>query len=361
MLSAFVVLFAATACSAPAQPERSCSPARPDVGSVEGWVGYLGAHPGDVALVADDGRGRIVERRAHEVQPMASAGKVLNLVAYAMAVAEGTVSPGDPVRVGDWERWAVLGGGEQAHADALDDLGVPRNGMRARDPGQVVTLGQVVSRMIVRSDNAAPDYLRDLLGDDALTRAAGAVGWADPELPSTTGLTVSFFTPELLPRQGGRAARRAAEWEIARRYAYDSAFRADVDSRQVPKGADEPAFVEGGPGGTARQLASLWSAIAHGTFPGAAIARGIVERVPEPEPGLLAIGAKGGNAPGVLARGTEIRRDDGTVAVAVVLVRSMSAEDTGRVNRSSVAFNDFLTAIARDPSILPAPRCLPAR
>ena len=76
---------------------------------------------------------------------MASASKALNMVAYARSVALGVVSPDEPVRVGDWERWAVLGGGERAHANALDFLGIPREGFRARDPNRTVTLDQLVT------------------------------------------------------------------------------------------------------------------------------------------------------------------------------------------------------------------------
>lgn len=329
----------------------------PNVESVDGWLGYVAAHPEDVALVADDGRGTRLTHRSDTVQPMASASKALNMVAYARAVARGVVSPDEPVRVGDWERWAVLGGGEQAHANALDYLGIARQGFRARDPNQTVTLDQLVNQMMIWSDNAAPDYLRKRLGDQALIDAAQAVGWSDPELPSTTGTIALFFAPELMPTSDDRAARRAVEWQVARRYAYDPAFRADLDSRPVPTDANEPAFVDGGPGGTAAQLVALWTAVGRGTFEGAEIARRIAEQDPDPGPGLIGVGVKGGSTPGVLARGTEVRRDDGTVGVAVLLVRRMSPDDTAAINRSSQAFSDFVLAMAQDPSLLTQLRC----
>lgn len=310
LLLALIPSLVITACAGPPESpsDRPCPAAASNVETVDGWVGYLAAHPGDVALVVDDGRGTRGEHRPHEVQPMASASKALNMVAYTRAVATGAVSPDEPVRVGDWERWAVVGGGEDAHARALDNLGIARDGTHARDPDRTVTLDQLVNQMIIWSDNAAPDYLRDRLGDQALVDAAESVGWDDPELPSTTG-------------------------------------------------PDEPEFVDGAPGGTAAQLASLWSAVGHGTFPGADIARRIAEQDPDPGPGLLGVGVKGGSSPGVLARGTEIRRDDGTVGVAVLLVRRMSPDDTATITRSSQAFNDFLTAAVQDRSTLEALRC----
>ena len=334
-----------------------CPTVESNVESVDGWLGYVAAHPEDVALVADDGRGSRLEHRSDAVHPMASASKALNMVAYARSVARGVVSPDEPVRVGDWERWAVLGGGEDAHANALDYLGISREGFRARDPNQTVTLDQLVNQMMIWSDNAAPDYLRNRLGDQALIEAADAVGWVNAELPSTTGTIALFFAPELMPSSNDRAARRAVEWQVARRYAYEPAFRADLDSRPVPADVDEPAFVDGGPGGTADQLAALWTAVGHGTFEGADIARRIAEQDPDPGPGLVGVGVKGGSTPGVLARGTEVRRDDGTVGVAVFLVRRMSAEDTAAVNRSSQAFSDFVLALAQDPTLLDQLRC----
>jgi hypothetical protein len=208
-----------------------------DVGSVPGGIGY-GSEPNDVALFVDDGHGNRVEHRADEIHPMVSASKVLNLVAYAHAVRLGRVDPGEPVRVGDWERWSVLGS-EQAHAQALDALGIPRTGGRAADPNRMVTVDQIANQMIIWSDNAAPDFLRARLGDQAVLDAARVVGWNDPELPSTTGFLVSFFTPELLPPAEDRTARRSTEWELARRYANDPAFRADVDNRPAPAGKEQ--------------------------------------------------------------------------------------------------------------------------
>lgn len=338
-------------------PAGGCPAVRPDVGSVPGWLGYVAAHPADVALVADDGRGSRITHRPDAVHPMASAGKTLTMVAYARAVARGVVSPDERVRVGDWERWAVLGGGEDAHASALDLLGIPRQGLRARDPNRTVRLDDIANQMMIWSDNAAPDFLRDRLGDRALFEAADAVGWRGAELPSTTGTIASFFAPELMPHSPDRAARRAAEWQVARRYAYEPAFRADLDTRPVPAGADEPAFVDGGPGGSADQLAALWSAVGHGTFEGAEIARRLTEQDPHPGPGLLGVGVKGGSAAGVLARGTEVRRADGSVGVAVLLVRRMSAEDTASVDRSSDAFSGFVRAMAQDPALIARLRC----
>ncbi|MBW0102807.1 serine hydrolase [Pseudonocardia sp. KRD291] len=350
------MLLVVAGCSGAAEPGTCAPPPAPDVGSVEGWIGYLAAHRDDVAFVVDDGRGTRLEHRADAVQPMASASKSLNLAAYARAVALGAVRPDEPVRVGDWERWEVFNPSTSSHARALDHLGIPRTGNRARDPDRVVTLDQIAHQVSIWSDDAGPDLLRARLGDRALLDTARAVGWDDPELISNTGFVVSLYTPELVPPATDRPARRAAEWALARRYATDPAFRADADTRIPPPGV-EPAWADGGPGGTARQLEALWSAVGHGTFPGADRARAIAEQDPHPPPGILGIGAKGGLISGVLARGVEIRRDDGTVATAVLLVRRMSEQDTRRVGEDSRGFSDVLVASVEDPAVTAAIRC----
>ena len=50
--------------------------------------------------------------------------------------------------------------------------GWPNDGVQAGDPAGTVRLDDVVTAMIQFSDNAAADFLRDLLGDDALVAAA---------------------------------------------------------------------------------------------------------------------------------------------------------------------------------------------
>jgi hypothetical protein len=347
-----MALLAVAGCS-PGTAAACVAPPASDVGSVEGWVGYLAAHPDDVAYVVDDGRGTRLEHRADDVQPMASAGKALNLAAYARAVALGQVRPDEPVRLGDWERWEVYNPSATAHARALDSLGIPRTGNRATDQDRTVTIDEVATQISVWSDDAGPDFLRARLGDQALLDTARAVGWTGPELVSTTGFILSLYTPELVPPASDRPARRAAEWDLARRYAYDHAFRAATDARAALPGA-EAAWADGGPGGTARQLAALWSAVGHGTFPGSEHARALAEQDPRPGPGVVGLGVKGGSLLGVLTRGLELRRGDGTVATAVLLVRRMSAEDSQRVG----AFDDALVAFVQDPRVTAALACL---
>ncbi|MDL5159339.1 serine hydrolase [Actinomycetospora termitidis] len=352
---AVVVLLFLTAAGCAGRAPDPCPP--PDVGTVPGWAGHLRAHPDDVAYLFDDGRGRRVEHRADAVQAMASAGKVLLIVAYAREVALGHVRADEPVAVGAWERWLVAGN-EEAHARALDGLGITRTGTRAADPGRTVTLDQIANQVSIWSDDAGPDLLRARLGDAAVRDAGRAVGWTDPELPSTTGFLVSLYTPELVPPATDRPARRTAEWELARRYATDPAFRADVDTRPAP-GVPESVWADGGPGGTARQLAALWTAIGHATFPGADRARAITEQGPSTVPGLIARGVKGGLLSGIVTRGTEIRRDDGTVAVGVLLVRGLDAADTQRLVADSRAFDDAVAGLADDPAVLTAGPCPP--
>lgn len=124
------VLVVVTGCAS-AAPGTCAPPPAADVGSIEGWVGYVAAHREDVAFVVDDGRGTRLEHRTDAVHPMASASKALNLAAYARAVALGAVRPDELVQLGDWEHWEVANPSETSHAKALDHLGIHSAARRA--------------------------------------------------------------------------------------------------------------------------------------------------------------------------------------------------------------------------------------
>lgn len=110
---------------APTTTVRSCpAPPAADPATAEGWLGWIAAHPGDVALIVDDGRGGRLEHRASDASPSASASKVIHLLAYADAVAAGRLDPEGPVTLAEWEAWYLPGLDGGAHVDALTALGV---------------------------------------------------------------------------------------------------------------------------------------------------------------------------------------------------------------------------------------------
>ncbi|MEU5840889.1 serine hydrolase [Rhodococcus sp. NPDC047139] len=325
-------------------PPGECAPVPvADVTTAEGWIGYLGENADTVAFAVDDGDGGAFGHRAGERQPLASAVKVVHLAAYARAVAAGELSPDERIPLADWERWYLPDTDGHAHPRALERLGVS-------DPGATVTLDEMVSAMMRESDNAVPDYLRDRLGDAALRDAAAQGGWEGFEPPTMLGNTLALFDPGL--------GDSAAAWDAARRYASDPVYRAA--SVQTPLTGDLFAAIDRiqrfDNTGSATELAGLHRAISDGSFgPGADTARAHLEWQPAP-PGFDGFGFKGGSLPGILTDAFSFRRNDGTIATAVILVSDMSENDyTGALE--SFAHQELLAAAANDPDVLERIRC----
>jgi len=311
--AALAVLPAAPACAAEAAPE-------PDLATPQGWLDWITAHRDRIALAARDTAGMRLEHRAAAAQPAASAVKVAHLAAYATAVADGVLDPREQVRVADWERYYVPTDGG-AHAAALADCGIPADasGLYAADPQRRVALEQLAAAMILRSDSAAPDYLRVRLGVERVRRAAEAGGWARPDLRSLCGEYLLLLLPaeESSPR-----SRRERGFALEQRFSTDQALRDHVRDRvlrgQLPPYPVQAAWAAGGAAASPWNLAALHGSIAEGrNMPerAAAIARDLLERpLRGHEPtGVAGIGYKGGSLPGVLAAGLTVRRTDGRV------------------------------------------------
>ena len=293
-------------CSSDSEPTTDACPPPPsaNTATADGWLGYLAQHGDDTGLVLDTGTGTTVEHRENDRQPLASAVKVVHLAAYARAVAGGALDPNERVQVTDWERWYFPGTDGGAHPKALARLGGPSD----------VTLDQLVGAMIQESDNAAADYLLDRLGDRALIDAANAGGWQN-------------FTPATklgsMLRARDSSITVGTERDAARRYANDPAYRAEMTAKPPPGYEQQAAWADTTEAGSAADLASIHRSIATGSFgPGADVARRHLEWQP-PTPGSVAVGFKGGSLAGVLTDAIYVRRDDGTVATAVLLNRRM--------------------------------------
>lgn len=308
-----------------------------DTTTPQGWLGWIAEHPGEVSLAFDDGNGTVVEHRAGDPQPLASAVKVVHLAAYADAAATGTLDPAEPVAVSDWERWYLPGLDGGAHPAALERLGVPHNGVRATDPTATVTLNQLVSAMIQESDNAAPDYLRALLGDQALVDAAAGGGWTDVAPPSLLGSALLLLDPSV-----GDATT------AARRYSEDPAYRAQIQALPAPGLEAQVAWAAQTWSGSAEDLAGLHRAISSGDLgPGAELARGQLEWQSAPED-LRGVGFKGGALPGVLTEAITLRRTDGTTASAVLLVRGLGVQEWGAALSNGLPHQQLLLAAMTD-------------
>lgn len=358
---------AVPASTVPANPPRpaDCAPApRADPTTADGWLGILATTPDDVGLVVDDGRGAVVSHAPDVQMPIASAVKVVHVAAYGRAVAEGRLRPDEQVRVGDWENWYLAAAGG-AHAGALDALGIPRDGLRgALDPNRTVTLQQMVAAMVQFSDNAATDYLRDRLGDQALLDAAASGGWRELDLPSELGAQLALVRPqEAPPLSAPRSVRGPAELALAQRFASDPAFREDSRRRLVAQAEDVEAYLleserwaRSTSTGSAVQLAGLWRAIISGSFgAGADVARQELEYGgPRPDGQVRAF--KGGSFPGVGTIALSVRRPDGTIGVGVLLGRGFRA--TADLNEVGLAQLRLVAQAVEDPAARSRVLCL---
>lgn len=336
LLGTTALLALSTACTQ-APPATTAPPAPPrPIDGADALVDWIAAHPAAASVLVDDGRGRRVTHLADRPRPLASAGKVVHLTAYAQAVVAGRLDPDARVPVAEWERWYVPGTDGYAHRQAVQMLRV--------GPDDTVRWDDLVAVMIAVSDSAAPDLLRETLGDEALAAAAG--GWTAPDLPSFGGEGLhipGLFTTDPPPTPPNR---RAATVASLRRYADDPAWRAVVAQKaaaneaaaqdQAALGAPPAAdptldrlveWCDGGPSGTVVQLAGMHRAAATDGFGAevAAIVRGHLERplADRLPPGVLAVGQKGGSLPGILTNAVTVRHADGTVGVAVVALSGM--------------------------------------
>lgn len=224
---------------------------------------WLAGHRDDVSVVADDGRDHLAHH-AEVPRVLASTVKVVHLLAYTTAVADGRLDPREPVRVGDWDAFHPFDGdgptGAGAHFRALTSLGIACDEYGvAGDPGQLVPLDTIATAMISESDNAAPDYLRARLGEASLRAAAADGSWPDADLrwfcgetirslfPAEPDLTACFtgdpaFRQEVLERVRGEPISAEAEWEWTQQTAHGTARDLFTFHRHLAT-ADTPAAV----------------------------------------------------------------------------------------------------------------------
>lgn len=271
--------------------------------------------------------------------------------------ADGRIHADDPVHVGEWERWYLPGSDAGNHPQALARAGIANDGLRALDPQRTVSLDTIVASMIQVSDNAAADFLRDRLGDQALMHAAADGGWTDADLPSFLGQTLALVAPELTPPTRTPAQRAAAELALARRFATDPALRTELSTRPLPPVEVQQRWFDDSATGSAHQLAALHHVIATGAVgPGADIARRHLEWQKVAQPGVAGIGFKGGSLPGMLTEAFSLRRDNGSTATGILLVRRMPLTDWAKA-RTNFIHQQMLLAAMTDPNSAAQLRC----
>ncbi|WP_214412787.1 serine hydrolase [Sphaerisporangium fuscum] len=302
----FLTALMAAALVTPAAP---AAPA--DLKDADAVLGYIAAHPADVALVTQG-----IRHNASRLTPVASTVKIVHLAAYVDAVRRKKADPAEPVPVARWNAYHVPGTDGGAHDRALKRL----------HPGADVTLDQLVSAMIEESDNSAADLLRDRLGPEALRRIAGTpVGtingeilraFAGCKLPADACLRDYVRAGEPVQPALPAFARQAA-W-------------ADTVTRVKP-------------GVLQRLLGELRkdkTASRHLEWP---------MRQPGMDPEKVLIGTKGGSLPGVVSEAMYVVPAGGEPRETVLALRRLP-EGTWYSAMRSYAHQQFIVRMATDPA-----------
>ncbi len=112
--------------------------------------------------------------------PLASVVKIINLVAYAEAAAEGVLNPADWISLDELNRSYLPGSDLGAHNRALSEL--EERGLIGRDPPSI-PLEQVPWMMIRHSSNAASDYIHLALGQEKIEATAVQLGLTHQTAP----------------------------------------------------------------------------------------------------------------------------------------------------------------------------------
>ena len=312
VLAVAVGLF--TPAYAPAAPPSAASmcapPAQPNVTTVPGWIGYLAAHRSNYALSVRPLDGGPITHNADVPFPAASSIKLIHLAAYSRAVADGRLDPEARVPVTDWQRWYIpLDGG--AHVRALEYLRIPAREGIPLDLSATVTYRELAHVMIRFSDSAAPDLLRNTLGDNALRDVMVRYGFTGP-VPSLFDTYLAIANP----------------------------LRPQTDS-----------YLEA----TSNALNALMTSFADGSFgPGAELARHHLEyQGPMPDGSVL--GFKGGSLPGVISEVFEYRTPDGRIGTGTLMVRGVSQRDA---EADKFTHQKLLLAAITDRGVGHALRCL---
>lgn len=118
----------------------------------------------------------------HRLHSTASTYKTLPLIAYAKAVVAGDLDPNTLVDKEDWARFSMRSDGN-ALANAWDRLGNPEQ----------VSIDQMVSVMMRESDNAAPDWLLNELGEAALAQVVDQYIDGHHDVPISINAFFQFF------------------------------------------------------------------------------------------------------------------------------------------------------------------------
>lgn len=341
-------------------------------------INRLLAEPGTVGLAAyrvgqeTDG----AYLNADVPMPLASVVKLLDLVAYAEAVAAGQLDPTSTVTLDDLEAYYLPHLDLNAHPRAVANL--EENGRVFGSPPTIL-LDEVPGMMIEFSSNAAADYLHMLLGQTVIEETAVSLNLTSQTAPcpwSGQFLAMSNHIRTLASDEiaiqnyiDDPAGYGHEVMLLTAAFRSDSTFRqAAIDWRQEnrrPNGQAQRLFSDNlNAQGSARDYASLMARIAlNGLSSGDSsfIARRELEwvmRFPANQELFSNAGYKNGSLPGVLTTvyyAYPIGQD--TPVVVALFYRGLNGR-TYRDWRDNLTHDELARWLLSDPAAIPALRAV---
>jgi hypothetical protein len=317
----------------------------------------------------DDG----VYFNADQPMPLASVVKIVNLVAYANAVADGELDPSEWVPLADLEQSYLPGMDLGAHRRAIEEL--RGKGLIARDP-PATPLEEVPWMMIRHSSNAAADYLHLRLGQERIEKTALDLGLANQtaicpwigqflsisnhiRVGSDSAAVQSFIED---PEMYGQEVMRLTE-----AFTKDASFReAESNPRIRRRSMDvQKLFSENLNGqGSAREYALLMAKILKNQL-NTSYTNILVRRVLEwpmeyieNQELFSTVGFKDGSLPGVLTTLYYAHRlEDGSQVIVALFYRDLPTQ-IYRKWRGTLAHDELARWLLSEPEAIPQLRSL---
>ena len=352
--------------------------------SAEDVLSYLSDNPTSVGLVAysvdvegdPDLSESHIFHNADEPLPLASTAKIVVLAAYARAVAAGEIDSAETVPIAEWDQYHIPNANGGAHIASLNELGIKtdRNGY-AQDDTRTVTVGQLARAMIEHSDNAAPEWLIDRLGYEAIQTIVDDLGLSDHlRLLPHSGLIVTLqnheqdvvtadYIDQLIAME--REQFESLVWENQQRWLSDAGWGAEA--REFWQGNVPPrdprlemfAMDQLSAQGTARDFATIMAGVATDRLFSAEISQIMRSYLEWPmsfesnSAEFRALGSKGGTLLGILTGATYFEPLAGDYAnqprVVVLFMRDVPMSAWLTFN-SQFTHQLFEFQLARDPA-----------
>ena len=345
-------------------------------------LSYLLENPANVGLVAfrvgQEAQG--VYLNEDVPMPLASVVKIIHLVAYAQAVADGRLNPAEWLPVSELDRFYLQGSDLRAHPQAIQELFT--RGLASGNP-QAVPMEEVPWMMMRNSSNAASDYLHLMLGQRLIEETAVSLGMTSQTAPCPflgQFLTISNHTRDANRVGANEAAIQALidnpaaygqlVMDLTLAYSEDASFRAAegrwYQRARRPSWEAQSLFSENlNAQGSAGDYANLLAAIAQNqiddSYTSFLVRRNLewpLEIYPINQELFYNVGYKNGSLPGILNTAYYAAPREGGGLVVVALFFRNLPEPIYNDWRRNLYHDDLARWLLTDPQAIPALRAL---